>query len=119
MKKSKFEKRITWQKAMDFGEVIYEMVVSFPEKEKFNLASQICRASDSIAPSISEGPIGQSNPEQKKLLGYSIGSFTGVVTCLFKSKRRNHVTPHTFHEIYGGAFHLMDIMGVFGKNITS
>lgn len=67
MQKFKFEKLIIWQKAMDFGEIINELTVAFPDKERFNLSSQICRASDSIALNISEGAIGQSNPEQKKI----------------------------------------------------
>lgn len=45
----KFEKLVIWQKAMDFGEIINELSCKFPEREKFNLSSQICRAVDSIA----------------------------------------------------------------------
>jgi four helix bundle protein len=81
MNKFKFEKLIIWQKAMDFGEVIDKLSITFPDKEKFNLSSQFCRASDSIAFNISEGSIGQSNPEQKKFIGYSIRSLAEVVTC--------------------------------------
>ena len=55
MNKFKFEKLIIWQKAMDFGEVIDQISRSFPKREKFNLTSQICRASDSVALNISEG----------------------------------------------------------------
>ncbi len=87
LNKFKFEKLLIWQKAMDFGELIDKTSTTFPEKEKFNLSSQICRASDSIALNISEGSIGQSNPEQKKFLGYSIRSLAEVLTCLFKSKK--------------------------------
>lgn len=71
MEKFKFEKLNIWQKAMDFGEVIDQIALSFPDREKFNLASQMSRASDSIALNISESSIGQSNPEQKKIMGYS------------------------------------------------
>ncbi len=49
MNKFKFEKLIIWQKAMDFGEEIDLLKNDFPEKEKFNLSSQIIRAADSIA----------------------------------------------------------------------
>jgi four helix bundle protein len=64
--KFKFEKLHIWQKAMDLGDEISE---KFPKKEVYNLRSQICRASDSIALNISEGSILQSNPEQKKIHG--------------------------------------------------
>jgi four helix bundle protein len=87
MNKFKFEKLIIWQKAMNFGDEIDKLSDKFPDKEKFNLSSQIKRAADSIALNISEGSIGQSNLEQKKFVGYSIRSSAEVVTCLFKAKR--------------------------------
>ena len=64
----KFEKLLIWQKAMDFGEDIYAVTRDFPNEELYNLTSQIRRAADSVALNISEGSIGQSNPEFKKLL---------------------------------------------------
>ncbi|MFS4467748.1 four helix bundle protein [Maribacter sp. 2210JD10-5] len=117
MDKFKFEKLIIWQKAMDFGEIIDKLALNFPEREKFNLASQIRRASDSIALNISEGSIGQSNPEQKRFVGYSIRSLAEVVTCLFKANRRNYINQSTFIELYDEAFHLMNMMSAFRKNI--
>jgi len=117
MEKFKFEKLKIWQKAMDFGEVINKLALTFPEREKFNLASQICRACDSIALNISEGSIGQSNPEQKKFMGYSIRSLAEVVTCLFKAKRRNYIKEQKFEELYNEAYHLMNMMSAFRKNI--
>lgn len=50
---------------MDFTEIIDQVSITFPDKEKFNLSSQICRASDSIALNIYEGAIGQSNLKQQ------------------------------------------------------
>lgn len=113
----KFEKLTIWQKAMDFGETIDRLALDFPDKEKFNLSSQICRAADSIALNISEGSIGQSNPEQKRFIGYSIRSLAEVVTCLFKAKRRNYIEEKLFIDLYNEAFHLMNMMSAFRKNI--
>ena len=66
--KFKFEKLLIWQEAMKFGEEINTLADSFPPKELYNLSSQIRRAADSIALNISEGSIGQSNPEQHKFI---------------------------------------------------
>ena len=118
MNKFKFEKLIIWQKAMDFGEDIDKITINFPDKEKFNLSSQIRRASDSIALNISEGAIGQSNPEQKKFTGYSIRSLAEVVTCLFKANRRNYISESEFEAFYDESFHLMNMMQAFKKNIN-
>ena len=103
---------------MGFGEDIDTLSNNFPDKEKFNLSSQIRRASDSIAPNISEGSIGQTNPEQRKFIGYSIRSLAEVVTCLFKAKRRKYITEENFDLFYKEAFSLMNMMNAFRKNIN-
>ncbi|MDO8929687.1 MAG: four helix bundle protein [Bacteroidota bacterium] len=59
---------------MEFGESINKLSRNFPKEEIYNLSSQIRRAVDSIALNISEGSIGQTNPEFKKFIGYSIRS---------------------------------------------
>lgn len=61
----KFEKLIIWQKSMEFGEDIHKISADFPQKEVFNLTSQITRAADSVALNISEGSILQFNAESR------------------------------------------------------
>ena len=116
--KFKFEKLTIWQKAMDFGEEIFEMSSRFPKEEKYNLISQIRKASDSIALNISEGSIGQSNPEFKRFLGYAIRSLAEVVTCLHKSKRRKYISDNDFQMFYDEAFYLMNMMNSFKSKIN-
>jgi len=113
----KFEKLIIWQKAMDFGEDINDMAYKFPKHEIYSLASQIRRAGDSIALNISEGSIGQSNPEFKKFMGYSIRSLAEVVTCLHKARRRKYITEEEFMKFYEFAFNLMNMSVAFRKSI--
>ncbi len=115
--KFKFEKLIIWQKAMELGEDLNILADKFPKKEVFNLSSQIRRAVDSIALNISEGSIGQSNPEYKKFMGYSIRSLAEVVTCLHKAKRRAYITEPEFINYYEYSFNLMNMMVAFKKNI--
>jgi four helix bundle protein len=115
--KFKFEKLIIWQKAMDYGETIFQLSNKFPKEEMYNLSSQIRRAVDSVALNISEGSIGQSNPEFKKFIGFSIRSLAEVVTCLYKASRRNYLTEEEFTEHYEFAFNLMNIMVAFKEKI--
>lgn len=88
MQNFKFEKLFIWQKSIEFGEIINEIAITFPKKEKFNLSYEIRRASDSIAFNIAEGSIGQSNPDQIKFISNSIRALAEVVTCLFKAKKK-------------------------------
>ena len=96
----KFEKILVWQKAMDLGEEMNSLSLKLPAEEKFNLSSQIRRASDSIALNIAEGSIVQSTLEFKKFLGYSIRSLAEIVTCLHKLKRRQYIDDSTFKKYY-------------------
>lgn len=115
--KFKFEQLIIWQKAMDFGENINSLSLTFPKKEIFNLTSQICRAADSIALNISEGSTGQTNPEFRKFLGYSIRSLAETVTCLHKAIRRKYISQAEFEEHYEFAFNLMNMIVAFRKKV--
>ena len=113
----KFEQLIIWQKAMDFGEVIKCLSNKFPPKEIYYLSSQIRRAADCIAFNISEGSIGQSDPEFKKFMGYSIRSLAEVATCLHKAERRDYIAENEFIEHYEFAFNLMNMMVAFKDKI--
>jgi len=115
--KFKFENLLIWQKAMEIGEDINLLSEKFPNKEIYNLSSQIRRAVDSIALNISEGSIGQTNPEFKRFMGYSIRSLAEVVTCLHKAYRRDYITEPEFNKYYEAAFNLMNMMIAFRKNI--
>jgi len=102
---------------MDFGENMHHLALSFPKNEIYNLTSQLKRAADSIALNIAEGSTGQSNPEFKKFMGYSIRSLTETVTCLHKAKRRNYLKVEEFNKFYNEAFNLMNMMASFKKKI--
>ena len=115
--KFKFEKLIIWQKAMDLGEEVYDIIKCFPENEKFNLESQILRAADSVALNISEGSIGQTNPENRKFIGYAIRSLAEVVTCLPKAKRRKYISEELFAKQYDLSFNLMNMIVAFKGSI--
>jgi four helix bundle protein len=115
----KFEKLIIWQKAMDYGEDIFKLSLSFPKDELYNLTSQLRRATDSIALNISEGSIGQSDPEFKRFMGIAIRSLAEVVTCLHKAKRRNYLSDQEFKVHYESAFNLMNMMVAFKNKINS
>lgn len=113
----KFENLKIWQKAMDFGEMIFDESRNFPKEETYNLISQARRAADSIALNIAEGSISQSNPEFIKFINYAVRSLAEVVTCLHKAKRRNYITSEVFTQLYQEAFHLMNMLQSFKSKI--
>jgi four helix bundle protein len=96
----KFEKLKVWQKAVDLSADVSELVKAFPKEELYVLTSQIKRAADSISLNIAEGSTGQTNPEFKKFLGYSLRSSIEVVGCLFLARRRDLINQVEFDEFY-------------------
>jgi four helix bundle protein len=113
----KFEKLNIWNDAMELGEQINELANKFPAKEIYNLTSQIRRAVDSVALNIAEGSIGQSNPEQKRFIGYSVRSLAEVVTCLHKAKLRTYISEDEFQQHYEFSHKLMNMLNAFKKNL--
>ncbi len=89
---------------MVFAEEINEISENFPNKELYNLSSQIRRAADSIALNIAEGSIGQSKAEFQKFVGYSIRS-------------REYLTNGKFQQLYDDSFCLMNMMIAFKKHL--
>jgi four helix bundle protein len=75
----KFEKLEIWNLALQFAHDVHIITRKFPKEELFNLTSQFKRAADSVSLNIAEGSIGQSDPEQRKFVGYAIRSIAECV----------------------------------------
>lgn len=87
----KFEDLNVYQKAMNFGELVNNLVIKFPNHELYALSSQFRRAADSIALNISEGYPG-SDPQFIKHINYAIYSSNECVSCSTKANRRNYIS---------------------------
>ncbi len=96
----KFEKLRIWQEAIELANDIHFMTRDFPKEEMFSLTSQIKRVADSIALNISEGSTEQSNPEQRRFLGYAQRSGLEVVTALYLATKREYINKETFDKFY-------------------
>ena len=77
----KFEQLDVWQLSLEYSDLIYDVAERLPEKEKFNLQSQIISAATSISLNIAEGSTGQSDPEQNRFLGLALRSLIETVAC--------------------------------------
>lgn len=96
----KFESLKIWNKALELSVEINEMAKCFPKYEVFNLCNQVRKAADSIVLNIAEGSTGQTNPEFKRFLNYSLRSCIEVVSCLFIAKKKNYIQHELFSKYY-------------------
>jgi four helix bundle protein len=92
----KFEKLDVWQMALDYCDLMYKLADKLPDKERFNLQSQVRRAGTSIALNIAEGSTGQSDPEQKRFLGLALRSLIETVACQRLIARQNYVADTAY-----------------------
>jgi len=92
----KFEQLDVWQMSLEYSDLIYELVEKLPEKENFNLASQMIRAATSISLNIAEGSTGQSDPEQNRFLGLALRSLIETAACQRLITRRKYVTDKEY-----------------------
>jgi four helix bundle protein len=92
----KFEKLDVWQLSLEYSDLVYGLAEKLPEKEKYNLSSQITRAATSISLNIAEGSTGQSNLEQNRFLGLALRSLIETVACQRLITRRKYVTDNEY-----------------------
>lgn len=86
----KFEDLKVYQKAMDFCELVDNLVKRFPNHELYALSSQFRRAADSIALNIAEGYPG-SDTQFIKHLNHTIYSTNECVSYSTKARRREYI----------------------------
>jgi four helix bundle protein len=87
----KFENLEVWKISLDLTDKIYELSLHLPDLEKFNLVSQIIRASTSVSLNIAEGSTSSSNAEQIRFLKIAKRSLIEVVACLRLIGRRKYL----------------------------
>jgi|SRR5690606_4822798 len=96
----KFENLRVWQLVIDLTVDVNNVISKFPRDERFILAQQMQRAADSVALNIAEGSTGQTDPEFKRFLGFSIRSAIEVVSCLYIGRKRNIIDEQDFSNLY-------------------
>jgi len=102
----KFEKLEIWIQALELTTDIGDLAKSFPSFEMYCLSSQIRRPADSVVLNIAEGCTGQSDPEQRKFLKYSLRSSIEVVSCLFIARKKNYLNVDDFNK-YNNSYELL------------
>lgn len=116
--KYKFEELKVWKVSLILGDHIYSIAEELPEIEKFNLRSQIVRASTSVSLNIAEGSTSQSNKEQVRFIKYAIRSLIELIACLRIMERRGyHESPGLNNEIEQTAHNLFIKLQAFKNSI--
>jgi four helix bundle protein len=92
---STYRDLVTWQKAMDFVDGVYDASTGWPRSELFALTSQIRRAAVSVSANVAEG-YGRFRPrEYAHHVSIAHGSLLEVETLVTIACRRNFINRET------------------------
>lgn len=81
---------------------VYDVTEQFPDKERFRMVDQLCRASLSVPSNISDGEGRRSRPDQAKFLYIARGSLNEVAFLSHLAKDRKYITPVQFTNLDEG-----------------
>ena len=91
MKRHNYKNLKIWQLGIEIVDLIYKIIVLFPEEEKFSLSNQMNRAAISIPSNIAEGSA-RTNKSFSHFLDISLGSSFELGTQLIIAKNRKSIT---------------------------
>jgi four helix bundle protein len=96
----RFEKLEVWQKAIEHAARIYEATRSFPDNERFGLASQMRRSAVSISSNIAEGSGRTSDVDFARFLEIAYGSLMEVVSQATVAKLQGFLRENEYEVLY-------------------
>ena len=117
MEEYKFQKLQVYQLALKYVRSVYALSERLPQRERFNLSSQIERASTSIVLNIAEGSTGQSDPEQNRFLGLALRSYLETVACFDLIELAGYVTAEMLASIRAEGHQLFIKLSAFRKSL--
>jgi four helix bundle protein len=117
MEQYKFQKLQVYQLALAYVDSVYELSKRLPERERFNVCSQIERAATSITLNIAEGSTGQSDAEQNRFLGLALRSYLETVACLDLIQLRAYVNSDSLVPVREQGHQLFIKLSAFRKSL--
>jgi len=116
--KYSFEKLDVWQDARLFVKEIYTITKLFPSEERYNLCSQIQRASISIVSNIAEGLSRNSDKEKIRFIEIAYGSLMEVYCQIYISVDLLYITTQQFDELKSSIDKIANKLNALNRSIA-
>jgi len=113
----KFQKLQVYQLALKYVDAVYVLSEKLPQRERFNLSSQIERAATSIVLNIAEGSTGQSDPEQNRFLGLALRSYLETIACFDLIEQRAYVSKESLLPLREQGHQVFIKLSAFRKSL--
>ena len=116
--KYSFEKLDVWQDARLFVKEIYTITKLFPSEERYNLCSQIQRASISIVSNIAEGLSRNSDKEKIRFIEIAYGSLMEVYCQIYISVDLLYITAQQFDDLKSSIDKIANKLNALNRSIA-
>lgn len=113
----RFESLEIWELAIEYGNKIYDIADTLPQKELFGLGSQLRRSAVSISNNIAEGSGGASIKDFRNYLDISIKSTLEIASMLFFAETREYIDRPQRVELYQEAEKLIRKIRAFKNSL--
>jgi four helix bundle protein len=98
-----FEKLETWQEAIAFADLVYQLTRHFPDAERFGLTNQMRRAAVSVSSNLAEGCSRSSRPDYARFVEIATGSVFEVVSQATIGRHQGFLDPAEYEQLYQAA----------------
>ncbi len=112
-----FKELKVWQKGFQIAVNSFKITDSFPQKEKFGLASQINRSGVSIPSNIAEGSSRSSDKDYNRFIEISLGSSFELETQLLIAREVNYGDKALIDETLSLLAEEEKMLTAFGKSL--
>ena len=98
-----FEKLDTWNEAIAFADIVYQLTRNFPAEERFGLTNQMRRAAVSISSNLAEGCSRWSRADYARFVEIATGSLFEVVSQATIGRNQGFLDPSAYQQVYDAA----------------
>jgi four helix bundle protein len=89
-----------WKEGHKLVLLVYALIKTFPQEERFELRTQICSAAVSITSNVAEGFSRNSFKEKVQFYAIGLGSVTEVQNQLYIARDVGYITDQQFGEAF-------------------
>ena len=95
-----FEKMLTWQKAADWSDPVFDVADSLPMRLQSSFGDQLRRARLSVTNNLAEGSGKRTSPSQRTYYDTAHGSAYETMSILTILRRRGNITSEAYDKLY-------------------
>ena len=115
--KFRFEDMEIWKMAREYATAIHDVTRTYPDHEKYGLATQTTRSADSICLNIAEGSGRDTLLDFGRFLGIARGSVFEVAAALTLAHDRGYLDQAVYQKLFGQAEQISRTIYRFRENL--